>query len=282
MLVMGCQYQRGCDVVMKLLVCPNENIKEVLAKDITGIIVGINDLATYPLYRVDLLELEELKKNTNKEIIVSVNKMMHNSDLEYLEKVLLRLKELDIKKILFYDMAVYEIAKRLDMVNRLVIYQEHLNTNIYSNKFYLEKGIECSFISSDITINEIKEIKRVTNINIMYTLYGYLPIYYSKRKIISNYLEYISKDKDSNKYYIKDKEDYYLVSENKEGSIIYTKEPVNLVNEINNLEDIDYGVIDLSYSDISKLDLFLNKEKVSNPYSGFYDIKTIYRVKKDE
>ena len=47
----------------------------------------------------------------------------------------------------------------------------------------------------------------------MLIVYGYLPIFYSRRYLISNYLKYIDKNKDSNIYYIKHKENKYPIVE---------------------------------------------------------------------
>ena len=47
-------------------------------------------------------------------------------------------KDKDVR-ILFYDMAVYNIASELGIANKLVIYQDHLNASGLSNKFYLFK-----------------------------------------------------------------------------------------------------------------------------------------------
>ena len=46
-------------------------------------------------------------------------------------------------------------------------------------------------------------------------------------------------DKNTNNYYIKNKEDKYPIIEEETGTTIYTKMQINLINEIDNL-NIDY------------------------------------------
>ena len=44
---------------------------------------------------------------------------------------MVKLKDKDVR-IIFYDMAVYNIAKEYDMVTKLVICQDHLNASVLS------------------------------------------------------------------------------------------------------------------------------------------------------
>ena len=146
----------------KLVVCPTAyNLEEVLKTNIDGIIIGIKDLSVFPSLQVDIDKLKEIINSTSKEIIVSINKMIHNKDIPYLEEVLMELNKLKISKILFYNVGVINIAKKLGITKDLVIMQEHLNSSIYSNNFYYNNGVKGAFISSDITKEELLEIKKV-------------------------------------------------------------------------------------------------------------------------
>ena len=82
------------------------------------------------------------------------------------------------------------------------------------------------------------------------------------------------------KYYIFNKNLKYLIKEREYGTIIYSP-LINLLNNISKLKDLNL-VIDLSYfSDISIIDQFINKEKTTDNYQGFFDTKTIYKLKGD-
>ena len=71
----------------KLMVIPNkkEDINIILNKDIEGIILGVKDLSIYEL-SLDIDDIIEIASTTDKKICIAINKMIHNSDLEYLEK----------------------------------------------------------------------------------------------------------------------------------------------------------------------------------------------------
>ena len=53
-----------------------------------------------------------------------------------------------------------------------------------------------------------------------------------------------------------------------------------MINEIDKLSNIDNLIIDLSYNnDIDIIDKYLNKEHMDNNYTGFFDKKTIYKLR---
>ena len=268
----------------KLIVSANSknHLIDLLKKNIDGIILSIDKLSVNDSFYVDISILDEIDFK-EKEIFVSLNKLMHNNDLEHLRMVMNKLKSKDVK-ILFYDMAVFNIAKELDMIDKLVIYQDHLNASILSNKFYNDLGIRGSYITSDITGDELLDIKKNSNMSIMFMVYGYIPIFYSRRYLISNYLKYIGDKKKGNEYSIvSDTGIEYPIDEEEYGTTIYTSKEVNLINYLDKINDIDYIVMRSNKinNDVFNLmvDKFINKDKMDNCYLGFFNTKTIYKVK---
>ncbi len=273
-------YQKG-GMIMKLIVVPNktEEIVNILKKDIEGIIVGVTSLSIYKV-TLSLPEIEKLVKTTTKKIIVAMNKMLHNEDIPIVEETLKALDKINCSKILFYDLAVLNIAKRLQLKLELIYSPEHLNTSVASNNFYYTQGIHNVLISSDITYQEILEIKKKTKMQVYYTIYGCLPIFYSRRKLISNYFTYINIQKKGNNYYITNNNLKYLIKESDYGTIIYSP-CISLLNEIDKLKDIDYYIIDLSFeTNIRIIDYFISQKRSDeNLYTGFFDKETIYKLK---
>lgn len=264
----------------KITVVPSkiEDINIILNKDIDSIILGVKDLSIYEL-ELDIDSIINISNNTNKKVIIAINKMIHNSDLLLVKDILSKIKNSTIYGILFYDLGVFNLIKKMNIDKELILSQEHLNTSTNSHIFYNNKGINNSFITSDITFNEIKDIKNNTKINIYYTAYGYLPIFYSRRLLLSNYFNYINKDKLDNKYYIYNNDMQYMLIEHNYGTIIYSP-LVNLISKINDIKNICNMVIDLSYNnDIDIIDSFINNTTEDTGYIGFYDTETIYKLK---
>lgn len=267
----------------KIIVKPNkkEDINELINLEIDGIILPLEDLSVGTSFFISLEEIIKLK--TDKEKIVLINKIMHNNDLELLKETLIKLNESSIKKIIFYDLSVYTLSKELNINNiELIIGQDHLNRSIKSHNFYNELGINYSYISSDITIDEIKEIKENTKMKLFYMAYGRIPLFCSRRYLVSNYFDYIKQEKKERNYYIQNKEDKLYISEEDNATLIYS-DIVNLINNIEELDFIDYLVLDFNnieeYKEI--INNFKNKIKDGKEYYlGFYNTKTIYKVKK--
>lgn len=266
----------------KILVIPNsyDNLNNILKTSIDGIILPIKGLSVNSNVYFTVEDIKNIINKTSKEVCVSINKIMHNEDLEHLEKVLLSLNKLNISKILFYDLSVMNICKKLGIRKNLVVFQDHLNASLYSTNFYTKRGIKNIVITNDITKEEINEIGKYNSL--MLICYGYLPIFYSRRYLISSYLNYIKHDKKSNNYYIKNKEDKYPIIEEENGTTIYSKFPVNLINEVDNL-NIDYIILNATLIDNEEFlnilnDYLKNQKNNKNHYKGFIDRKTVYKV----
>lgn len=271
---------------MSKLICTGNSVSDIeklLLKDINGIILYIDKLSVNSSFYMDIDDIDKIECG-DKELFICMNKLMHNKDIDYLRECLLKVRDKNLH-ILFYDMAVYNIARELGIEDKLVIYQDHLNASILSNRFYNRLGIKYSFITSDITMEELLLIKRNVDSKIMFLGYGYLPMFYSRRYLISNYLKYIDQfDGDKSKYEIvSDMGKKYTIAEEENGTTIYTDREVNLINYMEQLDEIDYIVMNSNNIDsdeyLRMVDKFIKREKMDDCYLGFLDKKTIYKVK---
>ena len=104
----------------KLVIIPNsiDSIYNLVNKDIDGFILSIKNLSVNASFYITVDELENIipiiKKN-NKKIYISVNKNMFNSDLDNLKDTLIKLNNMDIDKILFYDLSVLSLVNKLNI-----------------------------------------------------------------------------------------------------------------------------------------------------------------------
>lgn len=267
----------------KLIVSPNslETIPEIIDK-VDGLMLGCSNLSTSVL-TVNIDDIKKLRQDyPHQELVIVLNKMMHNQDLPIIEQTLQELDTIKVDKILFYDLSVFSIAHRLNIKVPLVIWQEHLNASIGSNNFYYQKGIQGTYITDDITLEEITEIRNNYS-GIMYkTIYGYLPLFYSRRYLITNYMKYINQNPETGTHYIHHNDDYYPIMEHDYGTIIYTKEPINIIKDKAHLEALDYHVIlgmGLDNKALANIiDAYRNDSSASG-YEGFLNTKTIYKIK---
>ena len=269
---------------MKLIASANnyEHLLSLLKLNIDGVLLSIDKLSVNDSYYIETKDFSKLDFK-DKAVFISLNKLMHNDDLPLLRKTLLYFKDKNVR-IMFYDMAVFMIAKEYNMTDKLVIMQDHLNASTLSNEFYHRRGIKGSFITSDITKDELLEIKESSNMDIFFLAYGYAPIFYSRRYLITNYLKYIDKKVKSKNYKIVgDNQNEYPIDEELYGTTIYTEKPINLINYLSDLEKIDYLVLKsnkIADNEFNKMvKKFINHEKVTDPYIGFFMQKTYYKLK---
>jgi len=262
--------------------------------NVDGFIIPIKGLSiNYNTY-LSLEEFESIyNKIKDKEIFISLNKNMNNKDLPILEDILKKLENYNIKGILYYDVALVSMKKRLNLKNDLVWAAEHLVCNYQTINYWNRESVNYAYLSSEITKREIKEIKDNTNVKLMANLFGYVPIFTSKRKLISNYLETFNKKNDSNVYYMYKEGINYPLTENSDGTVTYSGYILNMILEYFDLE-MDYYVVNPFLIDNfdKVLDIICNLTKdnlqksyqkicelIPNTSDGFTHKETIYKVK---
>ena len=282
---------------MSILTIPN-NIDEInKTKDIVdGFIIGIKNLSVNTNFNIDVENLDILNTIKDKDIFISLNKNMHNKDLPLVEDILKKLNNYNIKGVLFYDIGVLNIYKRLNLNYDLVWNQEHLSTNYNTINYYNSCGARYAYISSDITIDEIDTIIDKSKSKLMVTLFGYLPMFVSKRHIVKNYLEYFNLKDNSKVNYIKKEGKTYPIIDSDIGTSVYSNNILNglmgvirlnidyiVLNGFNIDEDKFIEVIKM-FKSVTKDNFKEYNDKLNSMFSnidnGFLNTKTIYRVKK--
>jgi putative protease len=289
----------------KLIVIPHT--KKIIKKliDIAdGYILSVNGLSTNTILTYDLEELikviKYLNKN-NKDIFISLNKNMHNSDLEQLKYILTELDNYNITGILYYDISIVNIHNSLGLKTNLVWSQEHLTTNSTTCNYWYKKGIKYAYLSSDITLEEILDIKKNTNMSLLVPLFGYLPMMVSKRNLVKNYLEYSNINDDSVINYMQAGDNIYPIIDNKEGTFAYSAHILNGLEDYFNISDADipyitlnsFNISDSVFTKVIKIFKEVTKENIKdltlkidkmfkNTDRGFLHKATIYKVKKNE
>ena len=284
---------------MKLLIMTKSIDKiESLIEDIDGVIVGIKDLSiNQPAYFTldEIKKINEIIKNNGKEIFVSLNKNMFNKDLEILEYTLLQLDNLKLNGILYYDIAIVNFKKNLKLVTPLVWNQEHLTTNYLTSNFWYEYGAKYTMLSSEITLDEINEIALNANAKTMVPIFGYLPMFVSRRHLVKNYLDTFKIKDDSNINYIEKEDKIYAIIDSNDGTIAYSNKCLNGINETLKL-NVDYIVLNSfninnatfkrvvsMYNIVNESNVQEFKEEIDKMLdtdTGFLYKETVYEVKK--
>ena len=285
---------------MELVVSINSKELDKYLKFTNSFIIGLSNYSIN-YYELTIEEIKNiLKKYSNINLFIAINKNIFNEDLIILEKNLKELSKLKIKGILFYDLSVLSIVKRLKLNIDLVYNQDHLVTNYNIVNFYSDLGCKYSYLSSDITSLEMEEISSKTKVNLMALFIGHIVISHSKRKLVSNFYNHINKKniETINMLSLKNEDSKYYVIENEIGTNVLTKEILNGSRAFVSLkEKLQYAILDNNLIDDKvfllvlklfkeNLELKINDkefvQKVTNligNYEGFFYTKTIYKVK---
>ena len=281
----------------KLLVIPSS--KKDLNLDVDGFIIGIKNLSVNANFYIDIKNIEKIIKkikDDKKEVFILLNKNIFNKDLKLLEEALIKLNNLNIDGLLYYDISVLSLVTKLNLNIPLIWSQEHLTTNYLTCEFYKEKNVKGVYLSAEITLKEIEEITHNTTLKTIVPIFGYLPMFSSKRHVVKNYLNTFKLKDKSKTNYIEKENKLYPIIDNKNEVTVYNSHILNGLGEYLDLK-VDYVTLNsfnidsLKFRKIIKMFKTANKNNVktydeeinkmfNNVDKGFLYKETIYKVKK--
>ncbi len=278
---------------MKIAVIPFGNIDKY--KNADALILGLKDYSVN-CYAYSFEEIEKIVTLTKQEIFIAINKNIHNNEVSLLEEYLTKLSKMNIAGIFYADVALIQINKDLDLNLNLIWSQEHLTCNYHTINYWLNEGAKGVFISNDITKREILEIASNVNGKKFVQVFGYIPIYVSRRHAVDNYLKAFNIDnKDKHLNYLYKEDNYYPIVDDDMGSYVYSNNILSSLKEIKEYNNIDYGIINffnINHDEEKIIDIFKTvTEKNLEEYDSFLRSKfnnldtlflyseTIYKVK---
>ena len=279
----------------KLITIPTKQNLSNIVEYSDAILIGIDNLSvnvpdTYSIHEVEAI----IKKYNQIEVFVALNKNMHKCDLDNLKDALIKLDKMNIAGIFYYDIAVLEYRNTLNLKTPLVWSQEHLTTNYATMNYWYNENVNYTYVSSEITLDEIIENRKNTKMKLIVPIFGYLPMFVSKRHLVENYLEYFNLDKKSSKYELEKDSKLYPVSIISNDTTIYSSHILNGLSELkvleeNNIEYVtlnSYNIDTSKFIDVLKIyksRLYESEKEIDmvfdNLDKGFLYKETIYKVK---
>ena len=251
------------------------------------------DFTAKKISKFSLKEIEELQNEYPNQIYLLINKMIHEDDLEKLTEFLKSIKLLNISGIVIADLTVYVLAKKLDL-EHLIIYQPGtMNTDTYSEKYFSDRKIKGITISREITLEEIKEFGK-NSIELSLIGHGYLDMFYSKRKLVTNYLihKQITGIDLKNNYNLRLNEEireneYYPIFEDDFGTHIFRSKKLISFNEMNIFKELikDFFIERIFLTDeelINSIQLYKNQITMSEFLQKYPDYDAGFYYKRTE
>lgn len=259
---------------LKLAVTPfNVSSIERLSKAGADIfIIGNEEYANRIVHSFSMVEITEAVskiKSLQKEVYLNMNLIIHNSDIERVSDFLEFVDTLEVDGIIFGDLGLYMIARKKQMHGLLIYNPETLNTSYYDPTYWEKKGIKGITIAREITMHDISEISKRSNIEISIIGHGHLNMFHSRRPLIENFFKYTKEEYEK---YIENRnlriveeirnEEYPIFQDN-HGTHIFREKALESYREINELKNyLDMFIIDGIFKNTNYLEETLRNYKV--------------------
>ena len=285
---------------MKLILIPSEinSLDNYIKRGCQGIIVGLKKFCTNYEVELDLNQIKSLKyQYPDIDIFVSMNKNFFNDELNEVEYNLLELDKLNISGVLYYDLSIVYLRNKHQLNLDLVWNQTHMVTNYNTCNYYHKLGVNYAFLSTEITLQEINEIKDKTNMKLFVHAFGYPVMAHTRRSLLTNYFYNQNKKYEGNVCHIYDQNNRFILKEDETGTTFLNNEIVNGSCLLTN-SNIDYIVFNNYLIDENKsLELVsliseyknTNNERILDKIedlignnTNFFFKKTIFMVKKND
>jgi len=284
---------------MKLLTTLYDVDNINMLNEADGFLLGHQDFGTRLTKSFSAEEIKKaitLTKKLNKEIFILANQMFDDEMIESFKTWIKQFNLEDITGIVVADVGTYYALQKEGYQHKLIYNPETLMTNYYDFNFLVEKGVYGVYIAKEITLEDIKTIASYKQTKLFMVGHGYLNMFYSKRQLINNYMDFIGE-----KNYLHDKqtlkiieekrsEHPYPILEDQAGTHVFRSEVFDSYDYLDELKPIvDYFVIDTIFEsdEYAKdvLDLYRDKqqkldlmEKYEESWDdGFFFKKTIYK-----
>lgn len=250
----------------------------------------------------ELIPIISFLKENGKEVFLSLNKNMHHRDLTLLEETLTACCGLAIDGIFYYDASVVMMKQEGIFDLPLIWSQEHLATNYDTCLFWKKEGVSKVLVSSEITLDEIMTMEKKCDMDLIVPIFGYLPMFASKRNLVHNYLERFSISSDERFHWIKKEGYQYPIINDHTGTQVYSSHILNGMNEMLTLKEagVSYFLFNSfhiktdtmmevlkQYQTVTRENV-LEKEELldtlleGNTDKGFFYKETVFRVKRNE
>ena len=286
---------RGGVNMLKVLV--ENSQKEHLSFNADGLILPLKDYSVESITSFGIEEIKKIREKYSKEIFIKINKNLMNEDIEKVKDLLIELDKMNINGIFFYDLAILQLKKELNLKVDLIWNQTHMVNNYKTCDYYYSKGVKYALLGKEITLEEILEIIHKSKITSMVEVISRPSVAFSKRKLLTNYYKDLGKDA-SQELLVKEKisDNYYRVIEDKNGTCFYLNQITNgtsiieklLKNDCSYIILREYGVPDFQELVEDTLDYiknecrdktYVDKYKKLGDSTNFFFKKTIYKVK---
>ncbi|MFQ6724103.1 MAG: peptidase U32 family protein [Clostridia bacterium] len=185
--------------------------------------------------------------NAGKKIYITINIIPHDSDFEGLDDYIKSLDTLGVDAIIVADLGVMQVAKRVAPNLDIHISTQANVTNSETAKFYASLGAKRIILARELSLDEIKKIRREIPKDVELECFGHgaMCISYSGRCLLSTFMT----GRDANRgacvqacrwnYTIREtnKDNEYPIEEDSKGTYILNSHDMCMIKYLDQLRD---------------------------------------------
>ena len=236
---------------------------------IDRIVVSMDQVSVRSIQVVNKEELKNLVDEAHKmELEVALNALnfMMEEKICVFEDVLLYCKEVGVDYIYYSDMGVFQIAKELNIQEKMIYQPTTLIASSLDANHYLDLGIHSVVLSREITFEEMKHILEKCN-QCEIGVFGYNAMMHSKRRLLTSYFEFtgLENKSDSKELYLmeENRSEKMPVFEDETGTHVLSGSVFSMFKEIHELNNCDFKIEGIH----------LNEEFILKVANDVYEIK---------
>ncbi|MBR6515265.1 MAG: U32 family peptidase [Bacilli bacterium] len=196
----------------------------------------------------ELNNIKELAQKAKLGLVLNAERLFSDDDLHVVKELILKKFFDQFDYITYSDFGFKQLLSEDGYQEKLIFRAPTYLTNHQDVNLYNDLNAYV-VLSSEISSQELIELSKQTNKNVIVDLFGQNVCFYSRRPLLTNYFIYRNIDKDASKstYNVVEelRNDYLPIIEDETGTKIL--EPLNhcLCEEITKLMNIEYGIITL-------------------------------------
>ena len=220
----------------------------------------------------------KLDEITCRNAYLFINRILDHNSILLLEEILANLPS-NIKGIMFDDLGVLYLLKKMKKKLETILFLNHFNCNYLSIQSFLDE-VDSVVISTDITRKETEEILKKTKSRCIVYGFGYISIMYSRRLLITNYNHHFKLNASRKNIITNDLGKNFRIIENEYGTVIYTGEAYNGLRKYKNTMK-GYLINTLFFTDEEVIKILRQDSKLDElyPYRYLSEEETVVRVK---
>ncbi len=196
----------------------------------------------------EIFKATEYAHKLGKKVYITINILAHEGDFIGLKEYLNELEKAKVDAVIVSDLGIIEYIKEFAPSLTIHVSTQANILNSYAIKFMARLGIKRIILARELSIEEIKNIRKniPSDIELECFVHGAMCISYSGRCLLSNYLT----GRDANRgacaqccrweYTITEKSrkgEQYEIQEDERGTYILNSKDLNMIEHLKELED---------------------------------------------